>query len=223
MEPGWNSVPFGTIAGGTLFSTAISPRSAPMSAVAVRAMFRSHPEKPAHAETISRCIDSCFNCVETCPACADACLAERDIEHLVACVRLNLDCAAVCSATGNIMARANKAGHRQLARGAAGELHRVLSRLRDRMRPPCRPAPALSGVRRGLRGVRRGLQRHAQCDADADLSDGQVEPAFARVPCSASRRSTGCRRRAPGTPARPPTAGSRTPSHRWSRRSPWRR
>jgi hypothetical protein len=85
-----------------------------MSAVAVRAMFRSHPEKPPHAETMSRCIDSCFNCVETCTACADACLAERDIEYLVACVRLNLDCAAVCNATGNIMSRANKAGHRQL-------------------------------------------------------------------------------------------------------------
>ena len=50
-----------------------------MSAVAVRAMFRSHPEKPANAEAMSRCIDSCFNCVETCTACADACLAERDV------------------------------------------------------------------------------------------------------------------------------------------------
>ena len=85
-----------------------------MSAVAVRAMFRSHPEKPAHADAISRCIDSCFNVVETCTACADACLADRDREPLVGCFRLNLDCAAVCSATGSIMSRANKAGHRQL-------------------------------------------------------------------------------------------------------------
>jgi len=43
-----------------------------MSAVAVRAMFRSHPEKPAHAEAMSRCIDACFSSVETCTACADA-------------------------------------------------------------------------------------------------------------------------------------------------------
>jgi hypothetical protein len=85
-----------------------------MSAVAVRAMFRSHPEKPAHSEAMSRCIDACFSCVETCTACADACLSERDVSHLVACIRLNLDCAAVCNATGNIMARSNKAGHRQL-------------------------------------------------------------------------------------------------------------
>jgi uncharacterized protein DUF326 len=85
-----------------------------MSAVAVRAMFRSHPERPAHSEAMSRCIDACFNCVETCTACADACLSERDVSRLVACIRLNLDCAAVCNATGNIMARSNKAGHRQL-------------------------------------------------------------------------------------------------------------
>jgi hypothetical protein len=85
-----------------------------MSAVAVRAMFRNHPEKPAHSDAMSRCIDACFSCVETCTACADACLSERDVTHLVACIRLNLDCAAVCNATGNIMSRANKAGHRQL-------------------------------------------------------------------------------------------------------------
>lgn len=85
-----------------------------MTAVAVRALFRSHPEKPPHAEAMSRCIDACFGCVETCTTCADACLSERDIENLRACIRLNLDCAAVCNATGNIMARSNKAGHRQL-------------------------------------------------------------------------------------------------------------
>src|SRR5262245_22121061 len=79
----------------------------------VRAMFQTHPEKPSHADAISRCIDACFNCVEICTACADACLAESRIESLTSCIRLNLDCAAVCSATGSIMARANKRGNRQ--------------------------------------------------------------------------------------------------------------
>ena len=59
----------------------------------------SHPEKPAHSEAMSRCIDACFSAVETCTACADACLSERDVSHLVPCIRLNLDCAAVCNAT----------------------------------------------------------------------------------------------------------------------------
>ena len=66
-----------------------------MSAVVVRAMFRSHPDKPPHSEIMSRCIDACSDCVETCAACADACLSERDVGDLVACIRLNLDCAAM--------------------------------------------------------------------------------------------------------------------------------
>ncbi len=106
-----------------------------MTASAVRAMFRSHPAQPAHGDMISRCIDACFNCVETCTACADACLSEDKVDRLVACIRLNLDCAAVCGATGSILARANKAGMRQLleaqlttciafCRGCAGECNR---------------------------------------------------------------------------------------------------
>jgi hypothetical protein len=85
-----------------------------MTASAVRAMLRSHPIKPAHSDATSRCIDACFNCVETCTACADACLSESDVERLTACIRLNLDCAEICAATGAVVSRANKAGNRQL-------------------------------------------------------------------------------------------------------------
>jgi hypothetical protein len=85
-----------------------------MSAVAVRAMVKAHPDRPGHAESISRCIDACFACVETCTACADACLAEPGVDKLITCIRLNHDCAAVCAATGAIMSRTNKVGHRQL-------------------------------------------------------------------------------------------------------------
>src|SRR5690349_20773895 len=79
----------------------------------VRAMFRSHPEHPAHSDAMTACIDACSLCVETCTACADACLSEKHVEMLISCIRLNLDCAAVCAATGSVMARANKAGNRQ--------------------------------------------------------------------------------------------------------------
>lgn len=85
-----------------------------MSASVVRAVFRAHPAHPEHPDAISRCVDTCFTCVESCTACADACLSESDVDRLIACIRLNLDCAAVCTATGAIVARANKAGHRQL-------------------------------------------------------------------------------------------------------------
>ena len=85
-----------------------------MSAVAARTLLRSHPEKPAHADVIGRCIAACYDCVEACTMCADACLSERDVPHLVACIRLDLDCAAACEATGSILSRSNKNGHRQL-------------------------------------------------------------------------------------------------------------
>ena len=147
-----------------------------MSAVAVRAMFRNHPEKPAHSDAMSRCIDACFSCVETCTACADACLSERDVTHLVACIRLNLDCAAVCNATGNIMSRANKAGTPPIARSAARQLHRVLPGLRRPVQLAWRAAPALRGLRRGVPCLRGRLQRDARDDADAGLNRLSVAP-----------------------------------------------
>jgi hypothetical protein len=44
-------------------------------------------------------------CVQACTACADACLAERELPMLVRCIRLNLDCADVCEATGRLVSR----------------------------------------------------------------------------------------------------------------------
>ena len=90
----------------------VAKKEAGMSAV--RAMLRSHPEKPSHTDVLSRCIDSCLACLEICTTCADACLSEKDVERLTTCIRLDLDCAAICTATATVMARANKVGHRQL-------------------------------------------------------------------------------------------------------------
>lgn len=79
----------------------------------VQSMFRSHPHQPEHPDIVSRCVDSCSQCVEICTACADACLAEDGVNHLLNCIRLNLDCAAVCQATVSVVTRSNKAGNRQ--------------------------------------------------------------------------------------------------------------
>ena len=51
------------------------------------------------------CIKACFACAESCTLCADACLAEEQIDRLRRCIRLNLDCAAICAATGEVVAR----------------------------------------------------------------------------------------------------------------------
>jgi hypothetical protein len=37
--------------------------------------------------------------------CADACLGEEKVEMLRRCIRLNLDCADVCNATGRMLSR----------------------------------------------------------------------------------------------------------------------
>jgi hypothetical protein len=51
------------------------------------------------------CIDACFECAQACTACADACLAEEMLGELRRCVRIDLDCADVCVATGNVLSR----------------------------------------------------------------------------------------------------------------------
>ena len=69
-------------------------------------MLRKHPADLAGpCDVLASAIDACFDCAETCTACADACLGEADLARLVACIRLNLDCADVCATTGRLLAR----------------------------------------------------------------------------------------------------------------------
>ena len=51
------------------------------------------------------CLRACHDCATSCTICADACLAEEKLEMLRRCIRLNLDCADLCSATGRVLAR----------------------------------------------------------------------------------------------------------------------
>lgn len=58
-----------------------------------------------HSELLMRCIAECHSCVQACTTCADECLNEPDVESLRQCIRLNLDCADLCLATGKIASR----------------------------------------------------------------------------------------------------------------------
>jgi hypothetical protein len=65
-----------------------------------------HPRpSPVERDALLNCIDECLDCRASCTACADASLAEEDVEELVRVVRLALDCADACDATGRIVAR----------------------------------------------------------------------------------------------------------------------
>ncbi len=71
-----------------------------------REMLQTHPSGMAvDADALTELIDSCFECAQSCIACADACLGEEQKDMLIRCIRLDLDCADVCDATGRILSR----------------------------------------------------------------------------------------------------------------------
>jgi hypothetical protein len=70
----------------------------------VTKVLETHPQSTVN-EALTRCIEQCVACELTCTSCADACLAEEHVQELVRCIRLNLDCADMCGATGRVLTR----------------------------------------------------------------------------------------------------------------------
>jgi hypothetical protein len=71
-----------------------------------REMISTHPDvKGNMSEALVRCIEECYACAQTCTSCADACLAEEMVKDIRQCIRLNLDCADICAATGALASR----------------------------------------------------------------------------------------------------------------------
>ena len=69
-------------------------------------MISSHPQlRGGVSDILIQCIDACYDCAQTCTACADASLGEKSVSDLILCIRLNLDCADLCVATGAIASR----------------------------------------------------------------------------------------------------------------------
>lgn len=72
----------------------------------VREMISTHPDvMGSTADALLRCIEECYGCSQTCAVCADACVAEDMVRDLRQCIRLNLDCADICAATGSMASR----------------------------------------------------------------------------------------------------------------------
>ena len=57
------------------------------------------------AGLLARTIDALSDCAQACTACADDCLSEQQVAELVKCIRLNLDCADVCTAMLRVASR----------------------------------------------------------------------------------------------------------------------
>lgn len=69
-------------------------------------MMRQHPDPHGlDHDVLVACIEACFDCQQVCTSCADACLSEEKVDNLRSCIRLNLDCADLCGATGRLLSR----------------------------------------------------------------------------------------------------------------------
>lgn len=73
--------------------------------MSIQQIMQTHPQANVDYAATTRCVEECFKCTAACTSCADACLAEQDVTELVGCIRLNLDCADACDATGRILTR----------------------------------------------------------------------------------------------------------------------
>lgn len=51
------------------------------------------------------CVQACNACAITCETCAAACLREDDVGMMARCIRLDLDCAALCRLAALSMVR----------------------------------------------------------------------------------------------------------------------
>jgi hypothetical protein len=80
-------------------------------------MIRTHPHVRGNAnDALIRCVEACYYCAQSCTACADACLGEQGVGELTQCIRMNLDCADVCLATGALSTRRTGSNERLIAR-----------------------------------------------------------------------------------------------------------
>jgi hypothetical protein len=71
-----------------------------------QSIISTHPDVRGDVNAVLvRCIEECFSCAQTCISCADACSGEEEARMLRQCIRLDLDCADLCIATGTLASR----------------------------------------------------------------------------------------------------------------------
>ena len=71
-------------------------------------MLKAHPSPAAHSDRLAACIDACRACLISCTSCADACIGGDDPKKMAECIRTDLDCADICTATLAVLTRQTK-------------------------------------------------------------------------------------------------------------------
>ncbi|RZJ68504.1 MAG: four-helix bundle copper-binding protein [Flavobacterium sp.] len=54
--------------------------------------------------TYKECISACLECVVACNHCAVSCTKEEHVHMMVKCIRLDMECAAICYGAAQLMA-----------------------------------------------------------------------------------------------------------------------
>jgi uncharacterized protein DUF326 len=67
-------------------------------------MLRTHP-LASIKDGIAECIEATYECAQVCSICADACLSEQNVADMRRCIGMNLNCATICHATGEMLTR----------------------------------------------------------------------------------------------------------------------
>jgi hypothetical protein len=69
-------------------------------------LLHAYPRKvDVDADLLAATIDALNDCTEACTADTDADLGDESVATMVACIRLGLDCADVCTATARVTSR----------------------------------------------------------------------------------------------------------------------
>ncbi len=50
-----------------------------------------------------KCIEACLNSASLCHHCASSCLKEEDVKMMASCIQLDMECAALCYASAQLM------------------------------------------------------------------------------------------------------------------------
>ena len=58
-----------------------------------------------NTEQNKQLLDALNNCAAACNTCMGACLKEKDVTMVAPCIKLDMDCAAICTLTASFVAR----------------------------------------------------------------------------------------------------------------------
>ena len=55
------------------------------------------------SQAYETCIDACLQCASVCDYCASACLKEANVNEMARCIKLDMECAAMCRTAAQFM------------------------------------------------------------------------------------------------------------------------